>query len=272
MSDELWRGYDAIGFDLDGVIYRGTSVIPAAPGVIETLRRAGVRVGFVTNNANLGPDAICQTLAGLGIGASPSEVVTSAQATARLMADALPGGATVMCVGSQSLADEITAVGLRPLPPAPGKVDAVCVGFSPDLTWADLNEGCYAVQSGAAYFACNGDLSRPTDRGLAVGTGGVLAAMGLTMPERAPVMGGKPASALFDEARRRLGAQRPLFVGDRLDTDVAGANRAGWASLLVLSGATDRSGLMLADGDSRPTYIADDVGGLLQPPQRTCLG
>lgn len=266
-AEPLWRSYDAVGFDLDGVMYRGVSVVSAAPGVVQALRDGGAKVGFVTNNAQRTPSGVCDHLAGLGIAAVSSEVVTSAQATARLMAVALPAGASVMNIGSVALAAEIAAVGLRPVPPGPSPVAAICVGFDPFLTWADLNEGCYAVQGGAEYFACNDDESRPTERGIAIGMGGVLAAMATALRGARPTTGGKPAPPLLDEARRRLNASRPLFVGDRLDTDVAGARQAGWASLMVLSGVHGPADLVSAVPAERPDFLALDVGGLLEPPR-----
>lgn len=270
MNDQqpLWQQFDAVGFDLDGVIYRGAAVVPSAPETVAALRAAGVKVGFVTNNAGRAPSAVCAHLGRLGIAAQPIDVVTSAQATASLMASQLPTDALVMCLGSAALAAEITAVGLRCLPPGPEPVDAVCFGFEPSLTWADLNEGCFAVQRGATLYACNDDLSRPDDRGIAVGTGAVLAAMTAVLPGVVPEMGGKPARPLLEETKQRLQAVTPLFVGDRLDTDIAGASNAGWASLFVFTGAHGAADLLAAPINQRPTFIAQDVSGLLQPPRQ----
>jgi len=277
--EPLWRSYDAVGFDLDGVMYRGTAVVAAAPSVIGALRHVGVKVAFVTNNAQRTPSGVCDYLKGFDVDASPVDVVTSAQATARLMATALPKDAAVMCIGSTALAAEISASGLRAVPPGPTPVEAVCVGFDPALTWADLNEGCYAVQAGAAYYACNDDESRPTERGIAIGMGGVLAAMATALRGTRPITGGKPERPLLDEARRRLDAARPIFVGDRLDTDIAGARRAGWVSLMVLSGVHGPADVVAAAASDRPDYLAYDVGGLLEPArvavqqgERWCCG
>lgn len=269
MNDELalWRGFDAVGFDLDGVLYRGTSVVASAAATLARLRQCDVKIGFVTNNAQRGPAEICHFLDGFGITATPEAVVTSAQATAHLMATSLPPGSTVMCLGSQALSAEIAAVGLHPVAPGPRLVDAVCLGFDPSLSWADLNEGCYAVQGGAAYYACNDDCSRPTDRGTAVGTGGILAAMAGALPSVIPIKGGKPTRPLLDEAKLRLGAKQPLFVGDRLDTDMAGAYQAGWASLMVLTGTHGPADLVQAHPGERPTFVAADVAGLLEHPR-----
>jgi len=268
MTDDavLGTAFDAIGFDLDGVVYRGPVAVPGAPEAINELRRRGVRLGYVTNNAQRPPATIADQLIGFGIDCEADDIVTSAQATAYLMGDELPDGAEVLIVGSPGLADEIAAVGLKPTFERSASTAAIIVGFEPTLTWDDLNEGCYAVQAGARYYACNDDLTRPSDKGIAVGTGAVLLAMRQPLGI-APTMGGKPARPLLDEARRRLGAQRPLLVGDRLDTDIEGARNAGWASLFVLSGAHGLAELLVAPPGQRPDYLTADVSGLLEPPR-----
>jgi len=267
VTDALWRSFDAIGFDLDGVIYRGPEPVPGAPEAISAMQRGGARIGFVTNNAYRPPSAIVDQLRGFGIECRPQDVVTSAQATARLMGDALPAAAEVLIIGSPALADEVAVVGLTPTRRRSAATAAIVVGFDPSLTWDDFNEGCYAVQNGAVYFATNDDLTRPTDQGISIGMGGMLSAIAKPLPDVKPIMGGKPARPLLDETRRRLGAKRPLFVGDRLDTDVEGAFNAGWASLFVLTGGHGPADLVAAPAPQRPTFLTADVAGLLEPPR-----
>jgi len=263
----LGTGFDAVGFDLDGVIYRGPVAVPGAPETLNELTRRGVRLGYVTNNASRPPGVIAEQLRGFGIDCGAEDIVTSAQATAHLMGEELPAGAEVLIVGSPALADEIASAGLAPTFHRSAATAAIVVGFDPGLTWDDLNEGCYAVQAGAKYYACNDDLTRPTDQGIAIGMGAALLAMAQTL-DVTPTMGGKPARPLLDEARRRLGAQRPLFVGDRLDTDIEGARNAGWASLFVLTGGHGMADLLAAPSAQRPDYLAADVTGLLKPPRK----
>ena len=264
----LADAYDLVGFDLDGVIYRGPVAVPYAVETIAELRRRGTKVGFVTNNAQRGPGAVADHLTSLGIACTPDDVVTSAQATARLMAAQLPPGAPILTLGSAALAAELMAVGLDPVRTRAANPVAICVGFDQDLRWADINEGCYAVQAGATWYATNDDMTRPTDEGTAIGMGAVLKAMSVVLPGLAPIMGGKPARALLDETVRRLGGTHPLFVGDRLDTDVEGAYNAGWDSLFVLSGAHTLADLAAAPPEQHPTYIGDDVRALLEPARR----
>ncbi|MCL2482124.1 MAG: HAD-IIA family hydrolase [Propionibacteriaceae bacterium] len=258
--------YDLVGFDLDGVVYRGADAVPYAPETIAELRRLRVRVAFVTNNAQRGPDAVAEHLNRLGIACTPADVVTSAQATARVMAEHLPARAEVLVLGTQALAAEITSVGLVAVSARSNKTEAICVGYHPGLRWEDLNEGCFAVQAGAAWYACNADLNRPSSEGLAIGMGGILKAMGEALPGLTPIMGGKPARPLLDETLFRLGGTSALFVGDRLDTDIEGANNAGWDSLFVLSGSHTMADLAMAGPQQYPTYIGDDVRALLERP------
>lgn len=262
----LADSYDMVGFDLDGVVYRGPEAVPGAPETIAELRRKGIRVGFVTNNAQRSPSVVADHLTHLGITCSPADVVTSAQATARIMAEALDEGSEILILGSPALANEIAAVGLNPVRARSASTAAICVGYHPPLTWEDLNEGCFAVQSGAVWYACNDDLNRPSLEGLAIGMGGILKAMSEALPGHRPIMGGKPARPLLDETLRRVGGTKPLFVGDRLDTDIEGAHNAGWDSLFVLSGSHTLADAHAAPPNQRPTYIGRNLCALLEPP------
>ncbi len=262
----LITAYDAALFDLDGVIYLGPDAIPAAPQTLAELRRLGTRVGFVTNNAARSPGTVAEHLRQLSIEAAAHDVVTSAQASARLLAERFVPGTAILVLGTSALAAEVEAMGLRPVRSAADHPAAVLVGFDPTLTWTDLNEACHAVQSGAVWYGCNPDLTRPTERGLAIGLGAMLQAMGEALPGQEPVLAGKPYRPLLDETVRRLGTRRPIFVGDRLDTDILGANHAQMDSLFVLTGSHGPIDLLLAPPDQRPTWIAADVAGLLTAP------
>jgi HAD superfamily hydrolase (TIGR01450 family) len=259
--------YDCVGFDLDGVIYRGPDGVPGAAEAIAELRRRGKKLGFVTNNAQRPPQAVVDHLNRLGVPATVEDVVTSAQAEARLMAAELPPGAEVLIVGSRALADEIALVGLAPTFQRSPATQAIVVGFEPGLTWEDFNQGCYAVQQGARYYACNDDQTRPTDQGIAIGMGGMLAAIERALPGLTPPKAGKPFRPLMDETSRRLGAERMIFVGDRLDTDIEGAVTVGVDSLFVLSGSHGKHHLAAAGPTRRPTWLAWDVRGLVEPPR-----
>lgn len=257
--------HDAVLFDLDGVLYAGSRAVPGAPEVVAAVREAGLRVAFVTNNAARTPAVVAEHLSSLGVLAAPGDVVTSAQAAAKLLAERVPPGSPVLLVGGEGLVVALLECGLRPVASARDAPVAVVQGFSPDVGWRLLAEGTYAVRSGIPWVASNLDLTVPTDRGLAPGNGtlvGVVAqATGLQ-----PIVAGKPQVKLITEAIARTGAGSPLAVGDRLDTDIVGANRAGVPSLLVLTGVTTPADLLLAAPDARPTFVAADLRtGLLEP-------
>jgi HAD superfamily hydrolase (TIGR01450 family) len=265
----LIDSYDCALFDLDGVIYLGAHAVPGVAEAITALRERGVRLGFVTNNAARSPQTVAEHLQELGIDATADDVVTSAQAVARLMAAALPEGAPVLVVGTPALVAEVRAVGLTPVASSDDLPAAVVVGYAPQLTWADLNDACFAVQAGAVWYGCNPDRTRPQVEGQAIGLGAMLDAMRVTMPEQEPILAGKPRRPLLDETLRRLGATHPIFVGDRLDTDIEGAHVVGIDSLFVLSGSHGADDLLAAPPEQRPTYLAADISGLLNPPVGT---
>ncbi len=268
-EDPLATRYDVVLLDLDGVVYRGSEPVPGAAEAIDAVRRRGVRVAFVTNNASRSPAQVADRLCSLGVPATPSEVVTSAQAAAAELAKRFPAGASVLVTGSPALAEEVRGAGLRPVSAATDRPVAVVNGFSDGLGYAELSEAALAIRAGAWWLATNLDATIPTTRGLQPGNG-ALTALLATATGRTPEAAGKPARPLLAEAVRRTGAQTPLFVGDRLDTDVAGATAAELDSLLVLTGVADAAAVLAAPPAQRPTYLARDLGALLSgyPPVR----
>ena len=260
----LIDGYDAAFFDLDGVIYLGPAAIAGAPGVLAGLREQGKKVMFVTNNAAREAHVVVEQLLGLGFHAELGNLLTSAQVAAEVLPRELPPGSRVLVAGSPNLIALIQAAGLEPVSSADDAPVAVLQGYYPDLSWRALDEVALAIQRGASWYATNDDASRPTDRGLVPGVGGALAAIALTVGG-APIIFGKPHRPMLAEAVRRTGARRPIFCGDRLDTDIVGAHGAGIDSLLVFSGAHGKADLVTAGEPERPTHIGADVRALLEP-------
>ncbi|HEV2086869.1 MAG TPA: HAD-IIA family hydrolase [Cryptosporangiaceae bacterium] len=265
-SDEpLTARYDTALLDLDGVVYLQEEPIPFAADGVAAARAAGMRIGFVTNNASRRPAAIASLLAGLGVPAAVDEVVTSAQAAATLLAERLPAGAPVLVVGSAALAEEIAEVGLAPVHTAVEAPLAVVQGYGPEVGWALLAEACVAVRAGALWVATNGDTTFPSVRGPLPGNGAMVAALATALGRPPDEIVGKPHPRLHEESVRRTGARRPLVVGDRLDTDIAGAHAGGSDSLLVLTGVATAAAVLAAPPDARPTYLAEDLRGLVTP-------
>jgi HAD superfamily hydrolase (TIGR01450 family) len=256
--------YDLFIFDLDGVVYLGREPIPGAVESIGALVAGGGRLAYATNNASRRAAEVAELLRGLGVPAREDEVVTSAQAAARLLADRLAPGAPVLVVGGDALRAEVTEVGLRPTGSAADDPAAVVQGYAPEVGWAQLAEAAVAVRGGARWVATNADRTLPSPRGPLPGNGSLVAALATALDRQPDDVVGKPAPGLFHSAAARAGATRPLVVGDRLDTDIEGAVRAGMDSLLVLTGVTSPAQLVGAAPRARPTMISADLRGLVE--------
>lgn len=264
MTTALLAQHDALLLDLDGVVYAGTSALPHAVDALAQARLAGVHLAFVTNNASRTPAQVADMLSSMGVPAAPRDVVTSAQAAARVLAEMLPTGASVLVVGGDGLLEAVTERSFAVVTSAAERPQAVVQGFSPDVGWRQLAEATYALHAGAVYVASNTDLTIPTAQGIGPGNGLLVHAV-RTASGVVPVVAGKPETPLMAESVERVSASLPLVVGDRLDTDIAGANRAGIPSLLVLTGVTDVRGLFAAIPEERPTFVGLDLRALLRP-------
>ncbi|PJJ53359.1 HAD superfamily hydrolase (TIGR01450 family) [Mumia flava] len=259
--------YDVAMLDLDGVVYRGDHAVDHAAAVLHGASGEGMRLGYVTNNASRTPADVVAKLRGIGMPVDDDGVVTSAQAAGRLVAAAVPRGARVLVVGGRGLEAALTEHGLVPVRSLADDPAAVVQGFDPTLSWPDLAEGAYAVERGLPWVASNTDMSIPTARGIAPGNGTMVAAVAAATGAT-PQVAGKPYPPLFDETVLRIGGERPLVVGDRLDTDIEGAVAVGADSLLVLTGVSRLADVAAAEPLRRPTFIAADLRGLsgTQPP------
>ncbi|MDO8120862.1 HAD-IIA family hydrolase [Isoptericola sp. b490] len=260
----LAERYDLALVDLDGVAYRGRKPIPHAAEGLSDARLAGMDVVFVTNNASREPESVAHQLTELEIPCSPQDVMTAAQAAATLLAERLDPGSRVLVVGGPGLRTAVGAVGLVVVDSAEELPAAVVQGYSADVGWRQLAEAAYAVEAGAWFVASNLDRTLPTERGFAPGNGALVSAV-QTATGVEPVSAGKPEPTLYQLAARRRGASNPLVVGDRLDTDLAGARAAGWAGLHVLTGVSTARDAVLARPAERPSYLGADLRSLLVP-------
>ena len=263
-AEPLYTAYDVALLDLDGVVYLGGTAIPGAAEALRKAGAAGMRLAYVTNNAFRTPAAIAALLTSFGVPATREDVVTSAQAAARLLADRLPAGAPVLVIGGSGLRMALRERGLRPVSTAIDKPQAVVQGYAPDVSYPMLAEGGLAVAAGALFVASNADRTLPSRRGRQPGNGALLAVIA-TATGVQPLVAGKPEPPLHNESVLRTGARHPLVVGDRLDTDIEAAHRVGADSLLVLTGVTGPAEAVLAPPSQRPTYLAEDLAGLLEP-------
>jgi glycerol 3-phosphatase-2 len=254
----LAQDHDCLLLDLDGTVFRGHE---PTPGAVETLAAIRSRILFVTNNASRGPAEVAQHLCAMGFTAKPDDIVTSAQTAARLLQEQLQPGAAVLIIGTDSLAAEVRKAGLKPVRQWSDGPVAVVQGHSPQTGWPDLAEAALAIRGGALWVAANVDKTLPSERGLLPGNGAMVAAL-VTATDRKPQVGGKPEPALLTDALARGEFRAPLVVGDRLDTDIAGANAAGLPSLHVLCGVSTAADTVRAAVGERPSYIAEDLRSL----------
>jgi glycerol 3-phosphatase-2 len=261
-------GVDLILADLDGVIYTGRFAIPHA---VESINAAAesIKVGYITNNASRTPQSVAEHLSGLGLHVVADDVVTSPQAAIKLLADLVPAGSTILVVGGVGLIDVVRAAGFIPTDSATDSPAAVIQGFAPEVGWIQLAEASFALArdadgSGIPWVATNTDWTIPQERGIAPGNGTLVSAVH-TATGIMPVVAGKPEVAIFDEAIGRFGAKTPIFLGDRLDTDILGANRAGIPSVMVLTGIDKAKQVIAAPPESRPHFLLEDLRGLSQP-------
>jgi HAD superfamily hydrolase (TIGR01450 family) len=261
-------GVDLLLADLDGVVYRGDDGIPHA---VESINRAqtAIRVGYLTNNASRTDATVAAHLSSLGLSVAPEDVVTSPQAAVKLLADLVEPGSRILVVGGDGLVTEVEHAGFTVVRSADDAPAAVIQGFAPHVAWTDLAEAAFALRArdGAPeipWVATNTDWTIPQARGTAPGNGTLVSAVH-TAVGRLPVVAGKPERAIFEAAATRFAASAPLVVGDRLDTDILGANRAGMASALVLTGIDGPKQVLAADADSRPTFVLGDLRELFEP-------
>ncbi|MGI8336915.1 HAD-IIA family hydrolase [Actinomadura scrupuli] len=261
----LSEAYDVALLDLDGVVYVGHRPVPHAAEALAKARVAGQRLAFVTNNASRTASAVAALLRDVGVPATADDVVTSAQAAARLLAERFPAGTPVLVVGSTALRHVLSARGLRPVSTAAERPAAVVQGFDPGLSYGLIAEGAQAVRNGALFVASNGDFTIPARSGPPRPGNGALLQVIRAATGVDPIVTGKPERPLHREAILRTAAERPLVVGDRLDTDIEGAHNGEADSLLVFTGVTDPLGAVTAPPEHRPTYLAADLNGLLVP-------
>lgn len=258
----LAERYDLALVDLDGVAYRGHEPIPFASDGLAGARERGMRLVFVTNNASREPGSVAAQLTELDIPTSPEEVMTAAQAAAALLRSRLPQGERVLVVGGAGLRTAVREAGYVIVESADDAPAAVAQGFAPEVGWAQLAEAAYAVERGAWHVASNLDLSLPTARGFAPGNGSLVGAVRAATGV-APDSAGKPSPTMYRMAVERAGAREALVVGDRLDTDLAGARSGDFAGLHVLTGVSSARDDVLAVPGERPHYIGADLRALL---------
>ena len=270
-TQPLIAAYDGVVCDLDGVVYRGADAVPGAPKALRDIVARGIRVVYATNNASRVPTEVAAQIAGLGAPATASDVVSSAQAGAARLATDLPPGAAVLALGGEGVVAALRDAGLAPVAAArdhdgsgPDEVAAVLQGFGTELRVRDFEAAARLLSSGLPWVATNDDATLPLPWGQSPGNGAYIELLVAALGRRPDVVG-KPHPPLYELALSRLGtvAGRTLAVGDRIGTDIVGAEATGLDSAWVVTGVDRPSDVVTSE--SSPTYVIASLAELLMP-------
>jgi 4-nitrophenyl phosphatase len=237
--------HDIQGFiiDMDGVIWRGHEILPGVREFFKLLQSNDLPFLVATNNSTAIPEIISKRFAEFGIKLDPNHVVTSSNATAQFVERNFPDIRRVYCIGEEGLQGALTSKGYH-LTASANDAQAVIVGFDRHVNWSKLEEATLAIVGGAHFIGTNPDPSIPTERGVAPGSGAILAALQVATNVE-PLIVGKPGPYIYLMAMERvqIEAHQTFIVGDRLETDIAGGIQAGMPTCLVLTGVTRREDL-----------------------------
>lgn len=237
---ERLRGARAMLFDMDGVIYVGSRALPGVNELLQWLDATGRGWMLITNNAAMTSQQFSDKLHKLGIDVTADHILGSSEATAiwlrrKIEQDGWPDG-PVITLGQPGLTAALEASGFTLTRDIHAARYAVA-GLHFELTYQDLADVTLAIGNGATFIGTNADHVYPTERGLQPGAGSILALLqkstGVT-----PYTVGKPNPPLYELALERLGAApgETIMVGDRYDTDIAGAQALGLMGAAVLTG------------------------------------
>ena len=252
--------------DMDGVLWHGMTPLPGLPDFFEKIKTLGLNWVFATNNSSKTREQYVEKFAGMGVTIDPAQVMTSAVATAHYMLDNFPAGANVYVMGGDGLHHDIADVGFNVLDDDDYRTpaQAVALGLNPAVTYEHMSIATIQImQHGAKFIASNADSTYPSERGLLPGAGALVASIE-TSTEQKPVVVGKPYPIMYQQGLKLLGESATLdntaMVGDRLNTDIAGAIGVGMRSVLVMSGITQPADLETTD--LKPDYVVSDITAL----------
>ncbi|MDR7414857.1 MAG: HAD-IIA family hydrolase [Armatimonadota bacterium] len=255
-----WLGtIRGVVLDLDGVVYRGETVLPGAAEFLDHLRRLGLPFVFATNNATQTPEQYAERLRRMGISVAPDRIVTSAQVAAEYLRARARPGTPVYAIGGEGLRSALREAEME-LSEDPEAAAFVVVGLDVEFTYPKLRAACRAIRRGAEFVATNRDPVLPVGEELWPGAGALVAAIEVATG-KTPVVVGKPERPLLEAALRRLGvpAAEALMIGDQVGTDIAGGVRMGMRTVLVLSGVSRETG----EGGAPPDLVVRDLPDLI---------
>jgi 4-nitrophenyl phosphatase len=266
MSDAKGRGMTDLGvvraviLDMDGVLWRGDQVLPQAAAFLDFLRGRGIPFALATNNSGNSPAQYDAKLARMGLGHVPQDrVITSGVVAVHYLKQNLPSGARIYVIGEDGLRGMVAEAGFVLVD---GEAEAVLAGIDRNFTYAKAYSATRLIRAGALFVGTNPDLTFPMPEGLSPGAGSILAMLAAA-GGRQPVVMGKPERAMFEQASAALGIplEQTLMIGDRLDTDIAGAVKLGLQTVLVLTGIETRESAAAHPGIDR-TLVVDNLAAL----------
>ena len=264
-GDALQRVRDAKAwiFDMDGVLYVGTNVLPGTNELLDALTLRERQVMMATNNSMATPEAYERKLAAMGMHVPADAVLTSATATRDYLLRTLPADSGIFVIGMPALREQLfDGTPFHPVQFGEEDPAALVIGLDLNFTYDKLKQGMQALQSGALFIATNADTTLPTENGLVPGAGSIVAALAAASG-RKPIVIGKPETPMLEDAMMRMGVSpsETVMIGDRLDTDILAGYRAGANTVLVLTGVSTRDDLIMAD--ALPDLIVSDLPSLV---------
>jgi len=255
--------YRNLIIDMDGVLWRGNTALPGLEEFVSTIRNTKIRMVLATNNSSSTVDQYISKLKRMGVHVTPEEILTSAQATGSYLYKIAPKRSRVFVIGGDGITNAIRDHEFVITEDDP---DYVVIGIDKNITWEKLNTAVMNIRAGAKFIGTNPDTTYPTENGVGVGNGAILAAVKVATGI-SPLVIGKPETPIYEQALQRLksNSSDTLMIGDRLDTDILGAQRAGINTLLVLTGVTtlEMSKASVVQPDLVLTGLPDITSGLL---------
>jgi 4-nitrophenyl phosphatase len=253
----------AVLFDMDGVLYRGMEALPGVNELLAFLAEQKVSYACITNNASRTREQFSTKLRQMGIAVPAERIITSATATSIWLRTRTPRGTSVFAIGMDGLRNALFADGY--FVEQAQEPQYVVVGADFEITYAKLKTACLAIRAGATFIGTNPDTTFPSEEGIIPGVGAFILALEAASGVKSTIIG-KPERGMFDAALQMLGirAEQTLVVGDRLDTDILGANRAGIPVAMVLTGVSTRADLDASAGGPRPSGVFQDLPELLR--------
>ncbi len=254
------EGIKALILDMDGVLWSGDTPIGDLPAIFRKLRQKGCRFVLASNNSTSSVDQFLEKLARLSVTLESWQIVNSSEAVVAHLYQRHPDGGPVYIIGESGLIDTLAQAGFYQ---SEQQVAAVIVGLDRDLTYEKLCTASLLIRAGAPFLGTNPDPTLPVKNSFIPGAGAILAALEAATGVKPQIIG-KPAPEMYRVALQRLGTTpvETLVVGDRLDTDIAGAQELGYRTALVLSGAT--SAAVASAWNPPPDLIVQDLTHLVE--------